>query len=131
MMLLQTAVGAASQLHPLSGTVAEWVWLLPALPLAGFVINGLLSLNSAHFGPADPSTPDLHHPSPDQKPQQVFVPGGPAVEYADAVAHEPEAVDDDHGAVKRHRWATLTSIIGPGVLILAFGLALAIWQAMA
>jgi hypothetical protein len=40
MMLLQTAVAAASQ-HPLSGTVAEWVWLLPILPLAGFVINGL------------------------------------------------------------------------------------------
>jgi len=42
-MLLQTAVSAASQVHPLSGTIAEWVWLLPILPLAGFVINGLLS----------------------------------------------------------------------------------------
>ncbi len=60
MMLLQTAVAAASQ-HPLSGTVAEWVWLLPVLPLAGFVINGLLSLNSAHFGPTDPNTP-AHNP---------------------------------------------------------------------
>ena len=41
MMLLQTAVDAAAR-HPLSGTVAEFVWLLPVLPLAGFVINGLL-----------------------------------------------------------------------------------------
>jgi len=47
MMLLQAAAVAA---HPLSGTVAEYVWLLPVLPLVGFVINGLLLLNSAHFG---------------------------------------------------------------------------------
>ena len=60
-MLLQSIVGSASQAHPLSGSVAEWVWLLPVLPLAGFVINGLLSLNSAHLGPNDPNTPD-HHP---------------------------------------------------------------------
>ncbi|MBA3340306.1 MAG: NADH-quinone oxidoreductase subunit L [Gemmatimonadaceae bacterium] len=39
-MLLQVA----SQAHPLSGTVAEWVWLLPVLPLLGFVINGGLAL---------------------------------------------------------------------------------------
>ena len=39
-MLLQTAVAAASaSAHPLSGSIAEWVWLLPILPLAGFVIN--------------------------------------------------------------------------------------------
>ena len=41
-MLLQTVAAVASQAHPLSGTLAEWVWLLPVLPLAGFVINGLL-----------------------------------------------------------------------------------------
>ena len=29
LMLLQTAELAASQAHPLSGTLAEWVWLLP------------------------------------------------------------------------------------------------------
>jgi hypothetical protein len=60
-MLLQSAVALASDAHPLSGTIAAWVWLLPVLPLAGFVINGLLSLNSVHFGPSDPNTPD-HHP---------------------------------------------------------------------
>ena len=59
-MILQTAV-ATIQNHPLSGTAAEWMWLLPILPLLGFVINGLLSLNSAHFGPKDPNTP-AHHP---------------------------------------------------------------------
>ena len=60
-MFLQTAVSAAAVAHPLSGTIAECVWLLPVLPLAGFVINGLLSLNSAHFGPADPNVSDHHY----------------------------------------------------------------------
>ena len=119
MMLLQAAVAATSQLHPLSGTIAEWVWLLPVLPLAGFVINGLLSLNSAHFGPADPNTPG-HHPHSEGAAE------APAISHGE----EAGAVGDDHHAVKRHRWATLTSIVGPGVLILAFGLALAIWQVM-
>ncbi len=105
-MLLQTVAAAASQAHPLSGTIAEWVWLLPVLPLAGFVINGLLSLSGAHFGPSDPNTTG---------------------HYPDAEA----AVSDDHATVKRHRWAGLTSVVGPGVLILTFLLALGIWQAMA
>jgi NADH-quinone oxidoreductase subunit L len=105
-MLLQTVASAASQAQPLSGTIAEWVWLLPVLPLAGFVINGLLSLSGAHFGPSDPNTSGYYP-------------------YAEA------AVSDDHAAVKRHRWAGLTSVVGPGVLILTFLLALGIWQAMA
>ena len=42
--------------HPLTGTVAEYVWLLPLLPLLGFVINGALSMLPAfHAGPRDPS----------------------------------------------------------------------------
>ncbi|HEY4734696.1 MAG TPA: hypothetical protein VIH53_09120, partial [Gemmatimonadaceae bacterium] len=117
MMLLQTAVDAAS--HPLSGTIAEWVWLLPVLPLAGFVVNGLLSLNSARFGPKDPNTP-AHHPHSEAAADAAVI----------SHAEQAGAVGDDHHAVKRHRWATVTSIVGPGVLILAFGLALGIWQAM-
>jgi NADH-quinone oxidoreductase subunit L len=119
-MLLQTVVDLTSQAHPLSGTIAEWVWLLPVLPLAGFVINGLLSLNSAHFGPDDPNAPDQHsHFEAAAEPPDA------------AHAEQAEAVGDDHHAVKRHRWAGLTSIVGPGVLILTFLLALGIWQAMA
>jgi NADH-quinone oxidoreductase subunit L len=119
-MLLQTAASAVSGAHPLSGTIAEWVWLLPVLPLAGFVINGLLSLNSAHFGPSDPNTP-AHHPHSER-----------AVE-APSISHGEQtgAVGDDHHAVKRHRWAGVVSVVGPGVLILSFVLALGIWQAMA
>jgi len=101
-MLLQTVASIASQAHPLTGTIAQWVWLLPILPLAGFVINGLLSLSGAHFGPADPNTSG-HYP-----------------DSVTAVSHAPT----------RHRWAGVTSIVGPGVLILTFLLALGIWQAM-
>ncbi|MFN2635890.1 MAG: NADH-quinone oxidoreductase subunit L [Gemmatimonadaceae bacterium] len=116
MTLLQTV---ATQSHPLSGTAAEFVWLLPVLPLAGFVINGLLSLNSAHFGPGDPNTPG-HHPHSE----------GAAEATAISHAEESGAVGDDHHAVKRHRWAGVTSFVGSGVLILSFALALAIWRAM-
>ncbi|MFL5482415.1 MAG: NADH-quinone oxidoreductase subunit L [Gemmatimonadaceae bacterium] len=116
MMLIQAASLAA---HPLSGTVAEWVWLLPVLPLIGFVINGLLSLNGAHFGPSDPNTPDHH-------PHSAGAAEAPAISHAE----EAGAVGDDHHAVKRHRFAGIVSIIGPGVLILGFGLAVMIWQAM-
>jgi len=119
-MLIQVVASAASAVHPLSGTVAEWVWLLPVLPLAGFVINGLLSLSTAHFGPADPNTPDLH-------PHSEGAAEAPAISHGE----EAGATGDDHHAVKRHRWAGVTSIVGPGVLILTFLLALGIWQAMA
>ena len=119
-MLLQSVVDIASQAHPLSGTIAEWMWLLPVLPLAGFVINGLLSLSTAHLGPEDPNTPD-HHPHSE----------GATEAPATAHAEQEGAVGDDHHAIKRHRWAGVTSIVGPGVLILSFLLALGIWQAMA
>src|SRR2546423_7699452 len=118
MILLQAAIVTAT--HPLSGSVAEWVWLLPVLALAGFVINGLLSLNSAHFGPTDPNTPG-HHPHSDAAAE------APAVSHAE----DAGAVGDDHHAVKRHRWAGIVSVVGPGVLVIAFGLAVAMWQAMA
>ncbi|MEP6781253.1 MAG: NADH-quinone oxidoreductase subunit L, partial [Gemmatimonadaceae bacterium] len=39
--LMQEATTGA---HPLNGSVAEWVWLLPLLPLLGALINGALSL---------------------------------------------------------------------------------------
>src|SRR3954466_11874238 len=111
MMLLQIGIDVASR--ALSGTIAQWVWLLPVLPLAGFVINGLLSLNSLHFGPSDPNTP-AHHPHSEGAAE------APAISHAE----EAGAVGDDHHAVRRHRFAGVTSIVGPGVLIVAFLLAL-------
>jgi len=115
--LLQSAATASA--HPLTGTAAEWMWLLPLLPLLGFVINGFLSLNSARCGPADPNTPD-HHPHSE----------GAAEATAISHAEQTGAVGDDHHAVKRHRWAGVVSIVGPGVLILSFALAIAMFMAM-
>ncbi len=109
MMLLQIA----AVVHPLSGTVAEWVWLLPILPLLGFLINGALSLSSAfQAGPADPDMG--HHEG--------------AAEADSAPSHG--AHGDDHHAVNRHRYAGIASIVGPLVLALSFGLALLIFGAM-
>ena len=110
-MLLQHAASVGA--HPLSGTVASYVWLLPLLPLLGFVINGMLSLSSAiQFGPDDPGA---SHESPAQS-RDAHDTGG---------AH-----GDDHHAVVRHRHAALTSLVGPGVLVLSFLLATAIFLAM-
>ena len=103
-MLLQIA----AQAHPLAGSVAEWVWLLPILPFLGFLINGGISLvSAAHPGPSDP---DMGHGHDD--------------------AENHGAHGDDHHAVKPHRYAGIVSIIGPLVLVASFALALAIFMTM-
>jgi NADH-quinone oxidoreductase subunit L len=99
--------------HPLADTVARFAWLLPALPLLGFVLNGLLSIkHAAHAGPADPSAAHGHDDH-----------GHAAHDSHDAHGH-----DDHH--VARHPANKLVSLIGPGVLLLSFGLAVAIFGAM-
>ena len=106
-MLIQEVAAAA---HPLAGTVARWVWLLPILPLLGFVINGLISLVSvAHIGPPDPDI-------------------GDGDDHSAAEAHG--AAGGDHHVPARHPYAGIVSIIGPAVLVLSFILALAIFFAM-
>ena len=96
-MLIQEAIATT---HPLAGTVARLVWLLPVLPLLGFVINGLLSVvSSARVGPADPDI-------------------GDEGEWA------------DHRPVSPHKYAGIVSIVGPAVLVLSFLLAWAIFSAM-
>ena len=89
--------------HPLADTIARFAWLIPVLPLVGFVLNGLLSLRAAgHPGPADPSAAghghDGHHRGT----------GGTGDGHA--AGH-----DDGHHAA-RHPAAALVSLIGPGVL---------------
>ena len=106
-MLLQQVSEPAT--HALAGTSAQWLWAVPLLPLLGFVINGALSLVSAsHLGPGDPSAAphDDGHPEPG------------AVN-----AHAAGAHGDDHHAVARHRFAGVTSVVGPLVLVLSFALA--------
>ena len=114
-MLLQHAAQAAqAAAHPLSGTAARYLWLLPLLPLLGFVLNGLLSLVPAfRAGPADPGASHAD--------------GHAAAARAD---HAGGGDGDDHPPVARHRFAGLTTVIGPGVLLASFALALAIFAAM-
>ncbi|HVZ47578.1 MAG TPA: NADH-quinone oxidoreductase subunit L [Gemmatimonadaceae bacterium] len=102
--------------HPLAETAARFVWWLPALPLIGFLVNGALAfVAAAKPGPADPSA-DSH---------------GDAHGTDAHDAGHAHADDHGHGAhAPRHRFAAITSIVGPGVLVLAFGLAVAIFAAM-
>jgi NADH-quinone oxidoreductase subunit L len=103
-MLLQEAVGAA---HPLAGTLAEWIWLVPVLPLIGFIVNGLLSLLPAtHMGPTDPSAAGHEH------------------------AGEAHGGHDDHHHPARHQYARIVTIVGPAVLAVAFAITAAIFGLM-
>jgi NADH-quinone oxidoreductase subunit L len=114
-MLLQEAAHAAAGSHPLSGTAAEWLWLIPLLPLLGFVINGLLSLVPAYkSGPADPTLDGHGHPD------------------AHALAGEQgvHAHGDDQHPVAIHKFASIASIVGPLVLVGSFVLALMAFLAM-
>src|SRR5688572_18317006 len=108
-MLLQEAAGAA---HPLAGTLAEWIWLVPVLPFIGFIVNGLLSLLPAtHLGPADPSAAGHGH-------------GHDAAHGHDHGGH------DDHHHVVRHKYANIVSLVGPAVLGVAFALTVGIFFAL-
>jgi NADH-quinone oxidoreductase subunit L len=114
---LQAAALAAAA-HPLHGTAADWVWALPLLPLAGFVVNGALAVMAvARPGPADPSA-DGHaaHPA--------------ASSTAGAADHAGGAGDADAPPPARPRFARAVSVVGPLAVGLAFALACAIFAAM-
>ncbi len=93
MAALQTASA-----HPLDGSLAEWVWLLPLLPLLGALINGALVL-----------WPRL---------------SGVSSDSASLGDRESETARRMSGT------RTLTSIVGPGVMLAAFALAVAIFFTM-
>ena len=125
--LIGTVVGA----HPLAGTVLELVWLLPLLPLLGFLINGLLALLPvARPGPSDP---DPGHDAQAARGAHDAHDAHPAGAHA-ADAHAVSAGGahgDEHPPVARHRYATLVSVIGPAVLAGSFVLALLMFFQMA
>ena len=104
---LQEAAGAA---HPLAGTIADWIWLVPILPFIGFLVNGLLSLLPAtHMGPADPSAAGHGH--------------GHGESHADH-GH------DDHHHAARHPYHRVVSLVGPAVLGIAFALTVGVFFAL-
>jgi len=97
----EAAAGAAL------GGPLDLLWLVPLLPLLGFVLNGAISIfTAARVGPADPSAAGHDH--------------GSGHEGHGAQGH------DHHPAA--HRLAWLTSIIGPGVLVAAFLLSASIFN---
>lgn len=103
--------------HPLSGTAAQWLWAVPLLPLLGFLINGALSLvDSFHKGPSDPTAQhgDDH---------------GAHEEYL-GHEHDHDGDRDASHIPARHKFAGITSIVGPGVLLLSFILSATIFVAM-
>jgi amino acid transporter len=117
--LLQEVAGVA---HPLAGTVARWMWLLPLLPLLGFIVNGALSIvSSFHAGPGDPGA----HPHDAHATFEERHEAHTGHDVTGGGAH-----GDDHHVVVRHRFAGLTTIVGPGVMVAAFALAVAIFLAM-
>ncbi len=125
-MLLQQVVAGP---HPLAGTVAGLVWLLPILPLLGFVINGLISLlSSARIGPDDPDVAHGAGSNSDGEPGSHASHGQDARDLSALEQHG--APGDDHHAVAPHRYAGIVSIVGPAVLVLSFILAWAIFAAM-
>jgi NADH-quinone oxidoreductase subunit L len=113
-MLLQIAEAAASA-PSLQGTMAEWIWLVPILPLLGFLINGALSLVSiARVGPSDPSAHDTHHD-----------------DHVGGQGHNAHSAHDDGHHATRHTYAGIVSLVGPAVLALSFVLSVAIFVALA
>jgi NADH-quinone oxidoreductase subunit L len=105
---------AAADLHPLAATAARYVGLLPLLPLAGFLVNGALSLIPAyHAGPRDPFT--TGH---DTAGAHAGSPAG--------AAHGTE-----HAPAGRSPYAFAASAIGTLLPALSFALAVAIFLAMA
>ena len=111
--MIQEAAGAA---HPLAGSIAEWIWLVPVLPLLGFIVNGLLSiLPATHMGPADPSAAGHDH-------------GHDA--HGGGHADHGHGGHDDHHHVVRHQYANIVSIVGPAVLGIAFALTVGVFFAL-
>ncbi|HMS01334.1 MAG TPA: NADH-quinone oxidoreductase subunit L [Gemmatimonadaceae bacterium] len=90
MALLQSSAG-----HPLDGSLAEWLWLLPVLPLAGAVVNGAVAISAARL-------------------------------HAAAATSSTDAGSGAGTLAGR----SLVSLVGPGVLLAAFALALGLFAAM-
>ncbi|HEX5436863.1 MAG TPA: NADH-quinone oxidoreductase subunit L [Gemmatimonadaceae bacterium] len=120
-MLLQPLASVAGA-HPLSGTIAEYVWVLPILPLIGFVLNGLLSLvPSYHAGPADPGAGHGSSHAHSARVEHAL---------AEQQAEHAGAPGTDSHLQARSRVASIAGVIGPLVVALSFALAVAMFVAM-
>ena len=113
-MIFQAQGAAEAGAHPLSGTLADWIGILPLIPLLGFVINGAIALLHAYrAGPSDPSLHTHVEHGADMGTGAVHA------------GHEPTA----HSLAHPRAW--LTSIVGPGVLGIAFAMSAVLFTVMA
>ncbi|MDB4951000.1 MAG: proton-translocating NADH-quinone oxidoreductase, chain [Gemmatimonadetes bacterium] len=127
MLLLQeAAVHATSAAAGQAGEsfAAFAPWLILALPLLGFVLNGLLSITAARRAlPALPPVGDphwdAHHEPSEQEHHAHGDDAHPAAHADDHGAHGHDA----HGHGPKPATHTLPSFIAPGVLIAAFAVA--------
>jgi NADH-quinone oxidoreductase subunit L len=96
-MMFAQAAGIAEGTHALSGTAAEWLWLVPLLPLLGFLINGALALFARYVpGPADPDTHAGHEGAAIAAPADAGVVHRQGGEHGDDVSGTaPEPIGDD------------------------------------
>jgi NADH-quinone oxidoreductase subunit L len=103
--------------HALTGTVADWIWLVPLLPFAGFLVNGALSLlASARLGPPDPGA--VHRSDSNSGEGDI------AASHQDA--HNDHGQHGNH--VRHGNSATrIVSFVGPAVVAASFLLTLAIF----
>jgi NADH-quinone oxidoreductase subunit L len=138
MILAQVAAAAA---HPLDGTAAEWIWLVLLLPLFGTVLNGVFAaISEWRPGPYDPDAKHWGHRDVGEHGEHIRgVTEELRVMMSDAhdAGHTttPRATDEhdtieDAGHGGRHKWFYPVSIVGVGVIVAAFGVALAIFFAM-
>jgi NADH-quinone oxidoreductase subunit L len=141
MLLFQAASGAAHGAEDAAHSAAfhpVLPWLIVALPLLGFVVNGLASVIAARRAlPVLPPVGDPHwdeHAAPSEGEQQNL--GTDAHPVDDAAAdHAHGSADDahdahDHPAGPKPWTHVLPSYVAPGVMLGAFVVAVLNWLAM-
>jgi len=159
-MLLQhaaEAAAAASGTHPLSGTIADWIWLVLALPLAGAFVNGVLAIITEwRPGPFDPDpvhtgefpipTRTLVERAERRTPRlMAAVEGYSGAErrgtgtdrrqspgdHGDHGDHHDEGHDEgSHAPAARHPFLPIVSAVGVGAVAAAFVVALLVFLEM-
>jgi len=150
MFLLQAAAAGA---HPLSGTAAQWIWLVVLLPLIGAFVNGAIGMVTEwHPGPFDvdpihtgehavPVAPTLVERAERAVPRVMSAVEGQdvrtrtgshaVVQPADHGDHDETGHEEDaHAPPVRHPFLGVVSVVGVAVLGAAFALSLAIFVAM-
>jgi NADH-quinone oxidoreductase subunit L len=138
MLLLQAApeVAAYAAEGPTGEFAPVWPWLIVALPLIGFLVNGLASVIAARRALAPvPVVGDPHHVVDASEEERLNVGTDPHPVDAAAADHAHGTDEDahdahDHPAGPKPWTHWLPSLVAPGVMLLAFLLAAVNWLGM-